>query len=182
MWSEFTVKEKSIPVLVLSCKNETKVNWCIVSSHLSLWHHSKLSVLLSSVFFVPTDLVIWPTCDDTHCLKCRGVLCFCRVTSSELDVPGISQLENLSMEVFRVFIWEFSTTGDLFVSQFVTHSVKVFTCYFTSENEVGVLVHMRSRLIKFMDYPMIFSLLGIWTLYVVNFCCCSLLLILTPAV
>lgn len=65
MWSELIVKERSIPVVVLSCKNETKVTKVLLAV---ICHSDTTANFISFAkfhFFFPTDLVKWPKCDDT---------------------------------------------------------------------------------------------------------------------
>lgn len=65
MWHEFTVKERSVPVLVLSCKYKTKVTYCVMLA--VVYHSDTTANLISFAKFqiFPTNTVMWPNGDDT---------------------------------------------------------------------------------------------------------------------
>lgn len=64
MWSEFTVKERTVPVLVLSCKYETEVTCCVTPA--VVYHFDTAANLTSLAKFrvFPTTMVMWPKGDD----------------------------------------------------------------------------------------------------------------------
>lgn len=64
MWSEFTVKGRSAPVLVLSCKYKTKVTcWVMLAV---VYHFDTTANMINFANFqiFPANMVMWPNGDD----------------------------------------------------------------------------------------------------------------------
>ena len=64
MWSEFTVKERSVSVLALSCKYKTKVTCCVMRAVVCCFDTTANLISFAKFQIFPTNMVMWPNGDD----------------------------------------------------------------------------------------------------------------------